>query len=160
MLNNDKIRALDTAPPSSRRVGPRGRHGQGRTSSTSASTRPPEDPEWRQTWDLVEWRTCAKRDAVNDAQIFGRNRQLYYDIMGAWGAGEFDANHSTGESNREKLAAKLFADDFTLDPRYPSTYRRDACDVLYDGPDGYLRWCDFFAETFATPDFTVREVYP
>ena len=117
--------------------------------------------EWRQTWDLVEWsHACAKRDAVNDAQIFGRNRQLYYDIMGAWGAGEFDANHSTGESNREKLAAKLFADDFTLDPRYPSTYRRDACDVLYDGPDGYLRWCDFFAKTFATPDFTVREVYP
>jgi len=119
--------------------------------------------EWRQTWDLVEWHhSCAKRDAVNDAQIFGRNRQLYYDIMGAWGAGEFDkvASNVAGESSREKLAKKLFADDFTLDPRYPSTYRRDACDVLYDGPGGYLRWCDFWSKTFATPDYTVRDAYP
>ena len=84
---------------------------------------------------------------MNDAQSFGRNRQLYYDIMGAWGAGEFDkvASNVAGESSREKLAKKLFADDFTLDPRYPSTYRRDACDVLYDGPGGYLRWCDFWS---------------
>ena len=115
--------------------------------------------EWSQTWDLVDWsHSCAKRDAVNDADIFGRNRQLYYDIMGAWAAGEFDAKF--GESSRAELAAKLFADDFTLDPRYPSTYRRDARDVLYDGPDGYLRWCDSFARTFATPDYAVRDTYP
>ena len=32
--------------------------------------------------------------------------------------------------------------------------------MLYDGPGGYLRWCDFWSKTFATPDYTVRDAYP
>ena len=168
VLNNDKIRALEHRTAVFLDAWGREVPGTNKTYTfehvVAFDAATGKIREWRQTWDLVEWHhSCAKRDAVNDAQIFDRNRQLYYDIVGAWGAGEFDScasNSPAGESSRETLAKKLFADDFTLDPRYPSTYRRDACDVLYDGPGGYLRWCDFLSKTFATPDFTVRDVYP
>lgn len=99
VLNNDKIRAL--THHTAVFVDAWGREVQG-TEKTytfehiiTFNSDSGEITEWRQTWDLVDWDASRKkRDAQNDTHVFARNAQLYYDIMGAWGAGELGADNS------------------------------------------------------------------
>ena len=99
VLNNDKTRAL--THHTAVFVDAWGREVQG-TEKTytfehiiTFNSDSGEITDWRQTWDLVDWDASRKkRDAQNDTHVFARNAQLYYDIMGAWGAGELGADNS------------------------------------------------------------------
>ena len=89
-----------------------------------------------------------------NAKLFERNKQLYQDILGAWGSGQFNSTNP----DAAKVAAKMLSANIVNDTRYPATYE-DAFKV-YNGPEGCLEWCQYLEKNWDFPDFTVNGIFP
>ena len=89
-----------------------------------------------------------------NAKLFERNKQLYQEMLGAWGSGQFNSTNP----DALKVATEKWSADFVSDCRYPATYE-DGFKV-YNGVEGGLEWCQYLEKNWDFPDFTVSGIYP